>query len=427
MSKYFFKTIEKLREIEEGRNEGFRIADDLFGLTFNDGFLEEYEEYREQQDANSLIEAFLLNTLRYDDQYISASEQIKKYPLATRKFVYQIARDDVPRLNEIPENYDRLKSVIREYAGKNSLNLNKNRSDSVARAYEFFQFYNRELARFDPLINVIRDKSIQYFDLRYMKENGIPFLREEVTIPYVYDEEEKNFQLSYTVSPLEEGLYLSLLRYIAAVEEEVQRQAALVDRVLFFIEQNQSLRQLEAEIESQQRVIDRLYVEERDQQEPKVRRLVQDVYETVIEGSYAAYNDDYARSDNQERKVELANIKLDLLNELETIHPKLLRVYEILETVDEGYMVEVWNAFTFSRYMQREKERLWDAGELLYMHYIDQLRSEEVYVELRVWIQKMENLAQRLNELREEDTRRLERRIGRTKDPKEIEEILELK
>jgi hypothetical protein len=106
---------------------------------------------------------------------------------------------------------------------------------------------------------------------------------------------------------------------------------------------------------------------------------------------------------------------------------QLTKIFPSRDKLDELYQEEFFNPFTFSRYNQRVKERLYDNGGMkLFDYYLHQLKGEKDYTKIKVLTAKFENLHVRMLELRNEDTRKLERKIRNNAQPSKIESLLGL-
>jgi len=126
-------------------------------------------------------------------------------------------------------------------------------------------------------------------------------------------------------------------------------------------------------------------------------------------------------------RVEKGEIILDLISEMREQFDRLAAVFPTMDDLDETYQEETFNPFTYSRYNVRVKERLFDnGGMVLFNHYASQLKSEEDYTMIKEHLDRIEALQERLYELRDVDTRRIERRLGRRTSINRIESALDL-
>lgn len=141
---------------------------------------------------------------------------------------------------------------------------------------------------------------------------------------------------------------------------------------------------------------------------------------------FESLSSEYANRVEFESKIDMGNIILDLFEELEIRLPTLPILFERHRTLDEIYMEETFNPFTYSRYNVRAKERLFDAYTHLFSAYISDLVSDEDYTQIKEHITKIEKLQDRMYELRDQDTRAIERRLGRRQSVSRIESALDL-
>jgi hypothetical protein len=63
---------------------------------------------------------------------------------------------------------------------------------------------------------------------------------------------------------------------------------------------------------------------------------------------------------------------------------------------------------------------------VLFNHYVRELENEDDYTMIREHLDNIERLQERLIELRDQDTRRIERRLGRRTSITRIESALDL-
>jgi len=115
-----------------------------------------------------------------------------------------------------------------------------------------------------------------------------------------------------------------------------------------------------------------------------------------------------------------------LLSILISNYPELLELDSYSQQVDELYQEEVFNPFTYSRYNQRIKPKLYDAYERLLEYYQTQLMQERNSKQLSVWIQKIQTLSSKMVSLVDQDTKSIERSINKRATISKLEQLLGL-
>jgi hypothetical protein len=421
----FFETIRKLNEVNNKLNKGFRISEDKFGLLFNDGFLSGAPQFIAQKSGNEFITEFLTNVMRYDPQFVNQKGVLIDYPIHTKKFVFELSRAQQRIIEELPAKFDEIKTTVKDYSERNALRLNRQKSDTISFAYEFFQFQLEKLKKFDEIINLLRTKEIQYYDLKYLSEDGMRFFKESDHIEFTLEDSLYTRELTYKVGDYENNFYQVLADYVNQMAEKTQEFKSYVDASLSRIERDEDLRNIQNQIQDRKDELEEKFLEEEDFDE-KTSNLLRAVYENILGTGFDKLNATYAKEENFDGKKETARIMLDLLDEMENQYTQLIQIFENFDEMDEMYMEEVFNPFTFTRYDQRAKNRLYESAEKVFEFYVEQLMTEEDYTQIKSWTNKTNILFERMAELREADTRRLERRVNRRLSVNKIESLLEL-
>lgn len=421
----FFETISKLNRVNEGTNVGFRIADQTFGILFNDGFLSSSAAIKGQAEGNKFISDFLIKILRYDPDFVNADLKLIDYPLHTRKFVFELNRAQQKIIEDLPSKFDDLVKTVASYKERNALKLNRQKSDSLSATFSFFEFQHQKLKKFDELINKFRSKDIQFYDVKYIAGEGLDFITEKDDIAYSFDEKDKMLQLEYKVADFKSGFYTALDAYISEMKSITSKYKAYADSQLSRIEQDSNLKNLEQQIQERKSLVEKLYAIN-NEDDKMTQGLLDAVKVNILGFAFDQVNERYAKANQFALKNDEANVLLDLLNEIETQHKILTKVSKNWEILDEYYMEEVVNPFTYTNYDKRSKPRLYESAEKLFDYYLDNIKEEKDYTSIKNWTSKIETLILRLSSLRNEDTRNLERKLNRRSSVSKIESDLEL-
>ncbi|MCH7398461.1 hypothetical protein MM236_10695 [Belliella sp. DSM 107340] len=419
----FFETIARLKKVNAGQNEKFRIADQSFGILFNDGFLSNSNQYQSQESGNKFLSDFLVKILKYDQSFVNQDDMLVEYPIHTKKFVFELSRAQQKLIEELPSKFDQIQKINEDYKERNALKLNRQRSDSLSSAFAFFEFQFDKLNNSKELIEKIRSKDIQYYDLDQIVDEGIFFITTEDEIHYTFQDEDKILVLDYEVMDFREDFFVALNDYLNQVREYTLQTRNYVDGQLNRIKEDSDLILLEEEIQSLKENLDSLYSNVGELDEFS-RTIISNVQTNILDDQFGRINERYAQAERYSTKKEEANRMLDLVEELGNQFEPLSNISRNWEILDEYYMEEFFNAFFNERYDRRFKERLFESGERLYEHYVNSIKNETNYVEIKSWTRKIEALIRRMSDLRNEDTRSLERRLNRRSSIEKIESDL---
>ncbi|RZS97250.1 hypothetical protein [Cecembia calidifontis] len=421
----YYQTIKKLNQVNNRENKGFRIAEDRFGLVFSDGFLTDSEQFKVQLSGNKFITEFLTNILRYDAQYVNQEGELIDYPIHTKKFVFELSRQEQRIVEDLPAEFDRLQNTVKNYAERNSLRLNRQKSDTLAFAFSFFQFQSEKVSKFSELIDLFRTKDIQYYDLGHLVEEGMSFLLEKDVIRYEIGDSIRIREIDFRMGDFQGNFYTALSDYIKQMSDRTLEVKALVDGELSKIERDEDLRIIQNQIQERKDKIEAIYLREEGLDE-RERELIASIRSNILNTEFGRLNERFAKEEDFNIKKDQAKIMLDLLEEMEDRYPAFLDLFKKADRMDQLYMEEIFNPFTYTRYDQRAKARLYESAEKLMEYYLDGLAKEQNYIELKTWLNKIDKLLERMGALREADTRRLERKIHRRLSVGKIESLLEL-
>jgi hypothetical protein len=424
----YFSTIEKLNEIKNKLNVGFEISERKFEVRYNDGFRKRFREYQAQLPGNAFIENFLRQILQFENaDYIDDEGEFLKFPIYTRRFIYDLDEDDKIRISEIPATFQELKSKTNTYANMNSLALNKSKSDSLAFAHEFFQASLAKFQNFENLIDIIQTGRIEFYDLSNYIQSGLEYVSNADTINYTFNKEPRQKVITFRkVIENQENFLRDFSEYLEEELDMVTSLGEFIEQELFEIGQDDDIRQIESEILARRKYVDSLYVNH-DFIHLEEADLFNQIRLNFLLESFDKYVEEYGNMDSYAEKVGQSEKIIDLLNEIEKQFDALTKIYPSKEKLDELYQEEFFNPFTFSRYNQRVKERLFENGGMrLFDHYIRQLKEEKDYTKIKDQILKFENLHGRMLQLRNEDTRKLERKMRNNISPSKLESLLSL-
>lgn len=420
----FYQTIRKLNAVNSKENKGFRISEDRFGIQFNDGFLSGSDQFAVQKAGNQFINEFLTNILRYDAKFVNSNGELIEYPVHTKRFVFELTRGEQRIVEELPGKFDKLQATVGDYAERNALRLNRQKSDSLSYAFDFFQHQLKKLEEFNEIMNLFRTKEIQFYDLQYLASEELPFLRERDVITYTFEDSTYTKELEYNVGNIEESFYTALSGYVAQMDTKTSEVKSFVDRSLTSIERDDDLRSIESRIRDRKDELDEKFTETQDYDQ-MTRQILRAVHDNILEANFDQLNERYAKEENFDAKKEAARVMLDLLAEMESQYESLSEINERESRLDEFYMEEIFNPFTYTRYDQRAKPRLYESAEIVFEYYIEQLINEKDYTVIKNWVSKIDRYFERMGELRGADTRREERKINRRLSVSKIESLLE--
>ncbi|MDR7130133.1 hypothetical protein J2X69_002481 [Algoriphagus sp. 4150] len=421
----FFNTIDKLKELSDGKQNGFRIADEVFGMTYRDGFLRDGFEYVAQSQGNQFLEGFLKKLLKNDELFTNTEGDLIQSPIHTKRFVYELSRADQKSIEEIPSLYRENVKKTSEYLAESTLHLLKNKSDSTLLAYSYIQLQSDNLKRMEDLFTQIESKRIQFLDVEVLSENYFSWVGTPDTVQVNYMDQEISEVIEYRDVKSNSGFFQILQAFLENQKVQLEKRYALLDVSLQTERNSEELLQLSKQIESFTEKVRGLYSNEVIE-DPRSALLVTSISENILSNQLESLRTMFATDNEFVQKQSNAEMILNLLTTTEDLLPILITLYSDFDKLDMLYQEEVFNPFTYTRYNQRVQEKLFDSYEIVFEYYITQIQNSEDFNTLNSWINKTQILNRKMTELRGEDTRRLEKRLNREKEPLKLESLLGL-
>lgn len=423
----FSRNNERLKALASNQEVAFKLSEESFGILFNNGYRKNEQKYEAQLAGNEFIEKHILLLFNYDKKYYLKNGQWQKFPVRTKRFEYPIDEEKAKDAKEISKLYKDLSDKVRKNKESSALNINKNRTDSLAFAFAFFQAMDEKVKQLKEIIDLYETGEIKYVDEEVFFQEGLSFLSSFDTIKYTFDEKEREKIIEERkIIETKEQLSRFLLAYLENEYHLVDKIADYVKSVLEKLEIDSSISDLDEKILTLKDIVDDLY-SGTNYFSDKHEKLIRRIERVFLTDLFERKQNEYAKTDTYGKKVEKAEEVIDLLNELDKRHEEFYKIFERRDDIDELYYENVFNAFTFSSYDQRAKERLYKSGnEKLFSYYFEQMMAENEFSAIINHLEKIRKLQDRLVELRDQETRKIERKLRRTSKPAQIASILGL-
>jgi hypothetical protein len=417
----------KLNALAAGEKMDFSLSKEPFGVRFNDGYRRSDAEFVEQLAGNQILEDFLEEMLQFDAKYYFINGTPIRYAMATRRFEYPVSKEAEKSAEEVVAVYQKLKEKVVEQVESNALALNKTRTDSLAFAYEYFRVMRKKLNMFDNIVRLFGENKLKNMDESIYTRHGLEYLAPFDTIRYKYNDEQQIKVIDHR-EVIETGTQLanSILGYLKYEEKIVGQLQMYIDRELKQLEIDSNISALEARVMDKKEQLEEQLTSAKPVAEAH-ERILTHAREFFLGQQFDKMSEDYALATTYPDKMKRAEQMLGMLKEVEMRLPDYLQVFNERDEIDEMYYENVFNAFTYSSYDQRAKERLYKSGmEKLLNHYLENLATEKDYSKLKNHLAKINKLFDTMRTLREQDTRRIERKLRKNDSVQQIESVLEL-
>lgn len=407
----FYNAIEKLDSLNQGFKVDYQVSDRAFGLIFNDGYVENSEEFQEQYLGTYLLEDALSRILQFEEEYFSEEGKLVKFPLSTRRFVYAISEEDQARYQEIIEIFDQLNSQSTQKAILDFLSLNQNTSDSLAFSAAYFDYLRNKVDDYEQVIQLLRNGEIRYFDTENYLRDGLNFLDSEEKITYTFETELRDKLLGFPELSEQKRLSTDLLAHIQKEWEIFRSIQSYIQKQQVNFRQTTELDVLEERIlKEKQRVANQK--ESLEISNERHQDLVNSVYQNLSIDNYQQLLNKYNETEGFLEKAEVGDELIELFLFLEESLPELKRYEKLATTLREEFTEKTLDPFTFETDFEVLRQPgLIQAAESIVNYELGLIMQSEDFREVQVHLLNLDALESRLLELKGRNTKRLERNI----------------
>ncbi|WKN45770.1 hypothetical protein [Tunicatimonas pelagia] len=416
--------LEKLKSTDT-ESLGFKVSRQGFGLLFDLGYPKGAVKKTRQRAGNNIIQRALNNFVSVDLQTNEIQGRKPVELAATSRFKYEISEEEQKAIEELNRKVDSLKAQISPLARNEAFELNRQRNDSLAHIFTYFSKLDSQLTVLDSVATFMSTPKYQYVDPQILFGDSLTFAKKTDTLNYVVDGGPRQYVVQLPGEPYDSvSLPVRLSQYVNDLMVFVPPRLAFVQGELTSIEQEGVNRALEEKISQKHKTVDSLYI--RTGETPN--SLESMIYQAFVDGRVNQLERRYSKANNFIIKQQIGDSIYAVLDTLHALHTPLDTIPEYAQLIDETYTEKTFDPYTFSYdFTRRAKKELYEkAAEQLYQYLLVQLAETRDYRQLIPRAKEIVALFDRLMELSKENTRKLERRLRRVRDPQEIKELIGL-
>lgn len=422
-------TLSKLAVLRFSGSSLFKISERDFGIDYIGGFDITDKKYLTQQQGNAYLRNIFESITAWDREiYSRTGEAIPKpgLPLRTKRFEFtQFPADDSLRAF-ITTHYEAVNKRCEELCNWNTFRLNKRRSESLFRANEQLKLILQLREKLAYVLDKVVSEKYRYFDVYgYMNRQSFGFMSPDTLLvdwngTQVYIHRDYNAGISPDTP-----LLPRLLHYMKAFNEETATIEQAVKMELAQLEIGEELEKLQQEILAKRGLlVQRFY--SRDWLHEEQEKLFTAVASNLLDKGYEDFLSTYSQHDIEESRIEEATRYLRNLNKLDQSIRPLELVHINHEIICKAYIEEYFDPFTYSSYKRPVKDEILKAGERIFQERIKLLEGAKTVAELQAAIKGVAYLHRRMEQLRSEETRTLERRLRNVTDTAQLATLLGL-
>lgn len=330
------------------------------------------------------------------------------------------------KLKKSLEKIQKSQQKIDDFLKDPQVEINRYNSEEIAQYYSLFQLYNAQVNKLSSVLYQLNTPAFDYIN----REEILPKMLDEITFPtkvsYTFNEVERDFEHHFPVHLNNEALNLaSLFQTIDHIHADIKTSHEQIHPLLERNKNQAQIALLEQQLVDQRDSVVALFYNAYKQENFNKLHLK---YQVSVQNKVNQIFEDYSKKALNQR-LETINSTLLQTNVYMQLYQQLVSIHEEMEYIEkEVYTRTVWNPYTFTDMDEIVKERVFNA-------YKNHLLPSVLYKfdgdmnaqQIEMILNELYALFSKMKELRNRDTKDLERALKRQSNPSIIAELLELK
>ena len=423
----FFQAISKLDQLNRGEKVDFTPSAQFFGLTFNDGFVEESKEFRQQYQGTRLLEDALRRILKWDESRFFSQGKLIKSPIQTRRFRYELSEEDRKIYQNSITEFEQLQSYLELIKSSDFLELNKNSEKSLAEAYAYLEYLDSRLNQMEKIIDLLRTDEILYFDPLFFEEVQDEFFPDRIRLDYQFDEILDSQALDYRESAEAKKLSLALKAYLSKELSYFRSFDQKITEAQQRFRQSKDLSGIQRVILKEKTKLDSSFIKS-EASNSRHRQLIDQVYQNIGKKQYQELLDEFNQVENFESKALLGDRLVELLQFLNRIPDDLEEASILQEELKSLFTEKTFDPFTFETDFEVIRQKpVYEALVALTEYELDQIQNASDFEDVEQNLVELNALKIQARKLRDLDTRKLEKELNKAgKNINQIKKLLSL-
>jgi hypothetical protein len=342
--------------------------------------------------------------------------------LRVRKFPY--TDDERALIKKAREQINEAKSIIKEYIEDPQVELNKHAYRELALYYQIYTEYRDELVKLEKVFHLLNLPSYEFLN----RAEIMPLIFDDISYPelvkFKYQDNDSEEKVTFPPNmKVEEATIQNLAAHASEILKGLKTKMELVKPIIDRNRKRFEIVAKEQELLQKRDTIKHLFTN--GNKDEKFNVLHERFAAVFIQNAEEIFVN-YAKQEIENR-IALTDETMLCLDEFINAYAELIKTQARLDRIDEVYTRVVWNPFTFTDMTETVKERLFNAYKNDLLPYLlEDIGQNAACNSLAIRLKNMEVLYNKMRDLREEDTKELERALRRIRDPKRIIELLSL-
>jgi hypothetical protein len=399
-------------------NTGFSPKDAY--VNFNSNELE-----RLIQNTNRTLKKSLIAFKEYQSASIwdmlPGDSKIDLPLFKVRKFPFE--QGEKKKLDKLSEMVKRLEFDIQEFLNSPQLQVGKYADKELNYRYQRIRIHKEQVYKLIELVNHIKNPAFEFVNRKEIFSYIGPRITYPLRIEYEFKEQkfEQNssftFDKSFHLYELDE-----ILESVQLIKKDLDGVLEKSNKILERFKNQKELQAQEEElIAKKDQLIAFFDIKNKSDDFNAYHEQIADDIILFVEKSFK----EYAALSIEDKKQKIS-VYIKCFDNILWVYEHWKTIPTRVKRLDELYTRTTWNPYTFTNMSERVKSRVYEAYEILFPYLIQDFINNISCETVDSKSKNIQRLYTRMLDLREQDTKTLERSIRRIKDPMVLLEQLEI-
>jgi len=355
-------------------------------------------------------------------QLVEGSQPIV-YPIfKVRKFPFK--PEEKKQIETVISKIKKIDALLERFFEQPELEINKYGFKDLSQFFAKLVLHKNELENWLLLSNKIENPSFEYVDRSEVFKSILPEINYPEKVIYLFKDQEIEEPFSFSSqNSITFTSWQDVLSFLQNKEKKIQELITGSNKILDQVKRQTELSVLEKDLVKARDTVLVLYNNNSEREDyndfhkrlaPKVRDFVNEKFK------------EYASLSLEEKNSSIY-FYIECFEDLQLVYEKSSDFPRKINRLDELYTRTTFNPYLMSNMDERVKSRVYEAYEKYLLPYL--LEKLETNLDCKENLNRtrtIEMLYSRMLELREQDTKQMERDLRRVKDPEEIIKIFNI-
>lgn len=376
--------------------------------------------------ANQFLEKAIVSFLYYEDfeiwNNITDQQKIELGKFKVRKFDYN--DEEKEQLEDIQKYNEEINDLMNHFFSNSQIEIAKLSFESINKYYRIFEVYKEKREEINEVTKKITNPALVYLERVKFMKSFAPNFSFPNQVSYSFNEEYFSVECNFPDVPSRDDFNIGTAhQFFKVVKNNLQKLDNEVKELLLDVKKQEEISELEEELFEKRNEIQFLFSDKNTNEDYNdFHEKLNFTAQKLAEAEFKAYV-----NTPLDQKKEVISRYLDCFDEVLKLYDFLADYPRKLSRINNEYTRVSFNPQLMVEMEERVKERLYDAFEKYALPYIfEELENNFECNQLEQRGKNLETLYNKMIQLREQDTKVIERSLRRERDAKEILSILEI-